>query len=361
MPEETTNDGQTDSALDGQIAAIDATFATEDTGSDEDQHSVDEVALDTEHPKDESSEASVDETPTKITDEEGKTTDATSDKDEVKPELTDEAKAQAEADAKEETELNELLGVKEDEPEESPVWKERHSEATRMIHEQATELNDIKAFLTSQGRELIATKDGLALIPTDEAKDFDVGEMDLKSICDSLSQDDIDLLATEPIEGAVALAKKISRELASNVTPVTARHSDKVLTPLEQGKCWEDFVGAKTASGKSLFPDAENKEVQAQMNTAYAGLAPELKDLAGKNSAALMAVQEILWSKVHRYRQAKADMASRREAKVAEQNKLNKAGLVVSGSGSETSVKGQDVNTSAMTEAERIGKAIEEA
>lgn len=338
-------------------ASIGADIAAEIAGSDDGTSTVEEVALDTEHPKDESSEASVEETPTDTTEADGETKTET--KVEGEEAVVDEAQVKADAEAKEDSDLeSDLLGIKEVEPPESPVWKERHGEATRTIHEQAAEINDIKTFLKDHGRELVATKDGLALIPTGDAQDFSVDSINLDAVVNSLTADDIDLLSIEPKEGIAILASKIRAEFASSVTPITARQQDVVLTAAEQGKCWDNFVGAKTGTGKSMFPDAEDKDVQAQMSRAYEALPEDLCQLASQNSAVRMAVQEILWSRVYRVRQAKIALKQSREVKVAEQTKLNKEGLVVTGSGSEAGVKGQDTNTQAMTPAERIAKNI---
>jgi len=340
--------------------------------SDDGSQTDDNVALDTEHQTDseKNEDDSVDKTPTDDAGVEGDDKN----KEEVKEgetvveeEVTEEAKAKAEAEEaeklkdEEEAELDDILGIKKSEPEDSPVWKERHSEATRTIHELNSEKKEVREFLESIGRKMVVTRDGLALVPTDDAKDFDAEDIDLNVICNSLSQDELDELTTDPIKGAVAIAKKISGAFASSVTPITARQSDSVLTDEDQRECWDGFVEAKTGNGKTMFPDAENEDVQAQMRRVYETLPNELRDLAGKSKAALSAVQEILWSRVYRRQQAKVALESSRKAKVAEQEKKNKSGLVVSGSGSETGVKAQNVDRSSETQQEREERLILEA
>lgn len=304
-----------------------------------------DVALDAGHPtEDENSpDAPASETPTDdagATGEEEAKTDKQADE---KKADTDEA---AEAEEKPESELDtsdidDLLGIAETEPDNSPVWKERHSEATRTIHDQADEMSAMREALKAQGREFVMTKDGMGIAVTADAQDFDVNDIDLKAIVSSLSQDERDAIAEDPEAVVMSLARKIRGEFASRVPPITARPQDAILSETARAEEWNKFTAMTRKNGKPLYPDANNTEIVAQIERAYMALSPELQDAADRNPHVLQAVYQNCYLQVYRWQQARRALAKRQQKKVAEQDQKNKQGVAVQGSGSETSVKAQ--------------------
>jgi len=311
-----------------------------DLDTDEESQPEKEVALDAEHltDADEAPDASASETPT---DDTGATDEKPED-----AEQTDEEKAAADeaakAEAAEEAALNELLGVEEEESEDPLVLRQRHSEATRTIHAQGDEMTAMREALKLVGREFVHTADGIGVAVTADAKDFDVSEIDLNAITKSLTQDEKDSLASsDPEEGLKAIAKKMRAEFASRVPPITARAQDAILGDRDRNEVWGTFCETKRKGGKPLYPDANKPDVIAQMEKVFQSLPEERQELAARSKGALRAEFENSYLKVQRWRQAKVELAKHRAAKVAEQTELNKKGLAVQGSGSETKVRAQ--------------------
>ena len=299
-----------------------------------------QVAPDTGHPTEPTaSDAPASGTPTEDAGADGTVTDPTTDADRATPQGDDASKAEP---ANEDDALfNELLGVKETEPDDSPVWKERHSEATRALHEARDQMKHVAEVLKQQGREIVTTKDGFGLAPTADAKDFDPASIDLNAVVKGLSPDDLDRIADDPAEGAMVIAKSLAKEFATRVPPITARPQDAILSPQENQSTWNEFIGAKLSNGKPLYPNATDADVMADMERAYAALPPELQERAERDVVVLRAAMENSYFKVQRARQVKVLMAKHRAAKVAEQNQKNKQGVAVTGSGSETTAKAQ--------------------
>ena len=237
--------------------------------------------------------------------------------------------------------FDELLGLKETEPADPLVWKERHSEATRALHEARDQMKQVAEVLRQQGREIVTTKDGFGIAPTDDAKDFDPSTINLAAIMKELTQDDLDSLADNPAEGAKVIAKRIAQEFAARVPPITARPQDAILSAHESQVTWNEFVGVKMNNGRPLYPDATTPEVMAEMEKAYTALPPELQERSERDKSVLRAVQELCYLRVYRARQTRVALVKARAAKVAEQNQKNQKGVAVSGSGSETGTKAQ--------------------
>lgn len=250
--------------------------------------------------------------------------------------------AAAEAAKAEDDAVDALLGIAHSEPADSAVWKDRHSEATRTIHEQAQEMDAMREALRAQGREFITTADGYGIAVSEDAKDFDVNSVDLSAAYRALTTEQLEGLADGKPDSALrAIAENIRGQFASAVAPITARPQDAILTDAECRKEWASFCDMRRPDGKVLYPDADKPDVMKQMENVFNNMPFDVQELAQRNQHVLRLCRQVAYLTVHRWRQAKSLLAQHRKAKVAEQNRTNKKGVAVQGSGSETPVKAQ--------------------
>ncbi len=173
-----------------------------------------------------------------------------------------------EADAERDKIINEELGAPA-EDEADPVWFKRYNDVRSHATGLETDAKRQAEFLKDQGIEIISTKDGLALAPTEgyisdlKPEDIGVGE-----IWNSLSKAEKDQFETSPEDACNIVASKLAVNMLSKQPPVTATQEDKMLSDAEVGVVWGDFVNAKHASGRPMFPDAGKTNIQEYMKRA---------------------------------------------------------------------------------------------
>jgi len=259
-----------------------------------------------------------------------------------------------------------ILGLKEDEPAEDPVWKDRCSEKDRYITEltqgHQAEMQATQELLSSLGREIINTPEGLQLAPTAEAKDFTADDVDLDAAYSELS--DKEKLLFEDVDAKDALkvaARVVGKQFASKVPPVTASPNDKVITPDEMKKTWDGFVDSRmTRSNKPMFPDADKPEVSEMIQKIINQDTPEMnafRNAAMKDINVLKALYAHGYNTYFRAVQVKSILKAHLKREKQKEAEKNKKEVSVGGLGGGTGAAGQD-GTSKPTSSEQLLDAI---